>query len=389
MSEFFIKHPQRRLFAVFFAYAFALGGIYPRLGDIQLGLGIREGALGLSIMGLALGTQSALMLAPGLIERIGHRKVLGFGIPTLAAVMALAGLAPTPLILFALLTLAGLCIGAVEIVINVEADRTEAKIGRRLMNRAHAFWSMGFFAAGLSGALARGVQLSPFVHLGLAFILVLGATLVLTQSFDAAPARTETEAPHPKFVRPTLAILALVGLTLSAMLMEGAGADWSVIYMRDVFATAPFLSGLAFVVGAFAQALARYFADPFLTRYGARNVAAALLSALGTGVTLVVVAPNPAIALLGFFVTGIGTSAIFPMAMSAAAQRTDRPAAVNVAALAQLSFLAFLVGPPALGYVAEHFGIRYTFAIGLPFVLLSFLMLSSLRQNPQGRAQQL
>ncbi|RUX90891.1 hypothetical protein EOA25_32855 [Mesorhizobium sp. M2A.F.Ca.ET.040.01.1.1] len=31
---------------------------------------------------------------------------------------------------------------------------------------------------------------------------------------------------------------------------------------------------------------------------------------------------------------------------AAAAQRTDRPAAINVAALSQISFVAFLLGPP-------------------------------------------
>ena len=50
--------------------------------------------------------------------------------------------------LYALLLPAGLCIGAVEIVVNLEADRLEHQTGRRFMNRAHAFWSVGFFAAG-------------------------------------------------------------------------------------------------------------------------------------------------------------------------------------------------------------------------------------------------
>ncbi|UXN74183.1 hypothetical protein N8D56_02560 [Devosia sp. A8/3-2] len=79
---------------------------------------------------------------------------------------------------------------------------------------------------------------------------------------------------------------------------------------------------------------------------------------------------------------GVGTSAIFPLAMSAAAQRTDRPAAVNVAALAQISFVSFLLGPPLLGYIAEHFGIRWAFGIGLPLVALSLFAASALGAKP-------
>ena len=72
----------------------------------------------------------------------------------------------------------------------------------------------------------------------------------------------------------------------------------------------------------------------------------------------------------------------FPLAMSAAAQRTDRPAATNVASLAQTSFVAFLLGPPLLGYVAEHFGIRWSFGIGIPLVILSLIFADALGKKP-------
>jgi len=65
--------------------------------------------------------------------------------------------------------------------------------------------------------------------------------------------------------------------------------------------------------------------------------------------------------------------------MSAAAQRTDRSAVVNVATLAQTSFVVFLLGPPLLGLVAQYWGIRWSFGIGLPLVALSLLMAGVLR----------
>jgi len=79
---------------------------------------------------------------------------------------------------------------------------------------------------------------------------------------------------------------------------------------------------------------------------------------------------------------GVGTSVLFPLAMSAAAQLTDRPAQTNVASLAQISFVAFLMGPPLLGYVAEHFGIRWSFGIGLPLVILSIVSAGALGTKP-------
>ena len=111
-------------------------------------------------------------------------------------------------------------------------------------------------------------------------------------------------------------------------------------------------------------------------------VARTLLSVLGLGALLVFFATSAPMALSGFALMGIGTSALFPLAMSAAAQRTDRPAAINVAALAQISFVAFLLGPPLLGLIAETFGIRFSFGVGLPLVVLSFLAAGALGHRP-------
>jgi MFS family permease len=92
---------------------------------------------------------------------------------------------------------------------------------------------------------------------------------------------------------------------------------------------------------------------------------------LAVGGLLVFVSPSEALSLLGFALMGVGSSAIFPLAMSAAAQRTDRPSTVNVAALAQTAFVSFLLAPPLLGFVAEHLGIRWSFGIALPLVIAS------------------
>ena len=110
--------------------------------------------------------------------------------------------------------------------------------------------------------------------------------------FDPAPHRTgSSEQKPPQIAAPTMAIMALVAVTLSAMIMEGAGIDWSAIYMRDVFEVPPFLSGFAVALGAGAQALTRFFADPFVERYSPTVVSRVLLRLLGAGVLLVFFAP--------------------------------------------------------------------------------------------------
>jgi MFS family permease len=370
----------RQVFAAFFLYAFSLGGFFPRLAELQASLGVTKSELGLGLIGVACGTLISLTFAGRPVERIGHRLTLLVLVPVVPVFYALAAHARGALSLFLCLLPAGLCIGAIELVVNLEADRVEHQGGRRIMNRAHAFWSFGFFGAGLLGTLAARMGLSPQWHL--AAVVPLDAVLVMLflGRFEAAPQRAgSSEEPAHHFAAPTLAIMGLVLFSMSSLVLEGAGIDWSAIYMRDAFGTPPFLGALAVTVVACAQGSARYVADRFVERHSPRATARTLLCVMGAGALLVCIAPSLPVAFAGFALMSAGTSVMFPLAMSAAAQRTDRPAATNVAALAQTSFVSFLLAPPLLGFVAEGWGIRWTYAVGLPLVLVSLALSSTLR----------
>ncbi|MCB5199239.1 MFS transporter [Loktanella sp. TSTF-M6] len=379
--------PQHRVFAGFAIYAFILGQLFTRLPTVKDAMGIGEGALGLGLIGAPVGTLIALTLAPPLIERFGHKRSMIAALCAMSVFYAIAVHATGPVALFLLLVPAGLTLGTVEIIINLEADRVEATLPYRIMNRAHAFWSLGFFGAGLFGALMAQIGLSPQLHLALVVPLSGAAIWLLLSDFSAAPKRgSEMTGPSSMVARPSLAIMALVGLCLSAMVLEGGSIDWSAIYMRTIFETAPYFGGLTVATVALSQALLRYFADPVVDRFQPVPVARGMQVAMAVGVVMVFFAPNAWVALAGFAMIGAGTSALFPLAMSAAAQRTDRPSSVNVAALAQFSFVAFLLGPPLLGFVAEHIGLRWVFGLTLPLILLSAALSKGLQPDTEKRA---
>ena len=320
------------------------------------------------------------MFAAPILDRIGYRRSLRFLIPLIGVFFAIAVWAPSPGIFFLLLFPAGLMLGATEIIINVEADRTEALLKRRLMNRAHSFWSFGFFGAGVIGAVMAALGVPVALHLALTAALCALLSHLTLRDFAPAPSRTVEEAA-PKLAMPTGPIMVLVAVTLPAMLMEGAGIDWSAIYMDTTFAATPFVAGIAVAVVAVSQGLTRYWADGFVERYSPAGVGRALLVLLGTGILLIVAGLSQPLSLLGFALIGAGSSVLFPLAMSAAAQRTDRAASINVAALAQISFVTFLVGPPLLGIVAETFGIRWAFGLGLPLVILALTTVKALGER--------
>ena len=373
--------PQRNIYFSFFIYSFCLGVFFPRIGDLQNQMGIGETTLGLTLLGPAIGVQISLLFADKIFSLLGFRLVMCLGVPILGLALVCSSLTFKPFIFFISLMLGGFAIGILEVAVNIEADRIEYKISKKIMNRSHSFWSLGFFCSGLTGALFSQMKVSPFVNFSLSLFLGTFLTILFCSKYIPADERPNSSVNNSLFVKPTKAVLALVVLTLSPMLLESASIDWSVIYMRDIFFTPPFINGLAIVMVALTQFSVRYYADQYVEIYGSEKVSKISVVAMLIGVVSVCFSNSPYLSLVGFVFIGGGSAVIFPLAMSAAAQKTDRPAAINVASLAQISFLVFLLAPPILGLIAENFGIRISFGIGLPLVIVSWFFISSLKSK--------
>ena len=373
--------PQRNIYFSFFIYSFCLGVFFPRIGDLQNQMGIGETTLGLTLLGPAIGVQISLLFAGKIFSLLRFRLVMCLGVPILGLALVCSSLTFKPFIFFISLMLGGFAIGILEVAVNLEADRIEYKISKKIMNRSHSFWSLGFFCSGLTGALFSQMKVSPFVNFSLSLFLGTFLTILFCSKYIPADERPNSSVNNSLFVKPTKAVLALVVLTLSPMLLESASIDWSVIYMRDIFFTPPFINGLAIVMVALTQFSVRYYADQYVEIYGSEKVSKISVVAMLIGVVSVCFSNSPYLSLVGFVFIGGGSAVIFPLAMSAAAQKTDRPAAINVASLAQISFLVFLLAPPILGFIAENFGIRISFGIGLPLVIVSWFFISSLKSK--------
>ncbi len=379
MRVHFQRKPKDAVFISFFLYAFSLGTLFPRLGDLQTQMDIDKATLGFALIGLPLGVQITLLFADRIVRRFNFRLVLMMGIPLLSISQVLATLSESAYTFSGILMLGGAAIAVIEVAVNLEADRVEAHIGHRIMNRSHAYWSFGFFGAGIVGAGFSQLGISPFSHFALITVLSSVLTILLFAKYDAAKARRQSVAEKNKgFVWPSQGIFLLVFFSLSAMLVEGASIDWSVIFMRDIFNTVPIVSGLSLALAAIAQGIIRYFADQFVDKYGPERVSFYSLIAMVLGVGCVVFSFEPITALLGFLLMGGGSAVIFPLAMSAAAQRTDKTPEENVASLAQFVFVIFLLAPPILGFVAEYAGLRWSFALCFPLLIVSFFTIHSL-----------
>ena len=368
-------NPHQIVFVGFFIYAFSLGAMFPRLDDIQTSLEIDKAELGLLLLCIPLGLQITLLFADRLVRAISLKNVICLGIPSICFTQ-FAAVAVNQIAFFAFfLIICGAFVAVVEVAIYLEADRVEHALGSRIMNRSHAFWSIGFFSAAVVGALFSQFKVMLEIH----FLLVCGIAFLISkiifEDYIVASPRHTNVTKIKKFSLPTGPIFVMVLFTMSAMLVEGASIDWSVIFMREIHSASPFISGFSLAMAAFSQALVRFFGDNLLNKFGPILISVASLFFMFLGIFLVVLSNSSTLAIFVFLFLGAGWAVIFPMAISIAASRSDRPAETNVASLTQFAFGMFLLGPPILGFVGEAYSLRWSFSLCIPLLILSCLML--------------
>lgn len=375
--------PQAAIMAMFFVQAFAGATVFPRIPDIQLGLGLSEGTLGLILMGIAVGGLTSIVFASWIIERIGTRAILAVAIPAIAVATVLMALAPGAGAAFAAMVLFGLSFSLSDVTMNVEADRVEAATGRRVMNRCHGMWSLGSLVASVLGAGARGVPLTPLVHFALVLAVVVAAAALLVWSMRGLPPRPHAGARIGRvFVTPTLATLLLVGVILAGVMADTTVRAWSVIFMRDVFDAPDWVEALTLPAFLITLTAGRMLGDRLVAAFGAVPLAAALLLVALLGLVVVLIAGDPWLALLGFALIGLGVSVVFPLTMSAAAALGDRPASQNVTSVAMMISILMLGAPALIGQVAEQAGIRSAFMVLVPVLLLALALSTRLAPRP-------
>ena len=357
----------------FLIHALATGSLFTRIPDIQAGLGIDAGVLGLCLLGQPVGAIAVFLLSSRIIEAVGTRLVMLVALPAVAVLTAQMAVAPSPLLLFLVFAVYGMAFALSNVALNVEADRVEADTGKRLMNACHGIWSIGQLVTVTAGAAIRGAQIPAVWHLGAVVPVIIAAVLLIVLPMYEAPARAHNRTgPHRVLSLPTVATLLLVGYAIGAAILEGAVRNWSVIFMRDSFLLTPeWVHGLSLTFFVGATVVGRLVADGLTTRYGPVPFARTLGAVSLAGVVAVALSPNVLVALIGFAVIGIGVCVSFPLSMSAAARLGDRPASENVAALTMTTQITLLGVPALLGWVADAFGIRASYVVVIPVVLLA------------------
>ena len=159
---------------------------------------------------------------------------------------------------------------------------------------------------------------------------------------------------------------------------EGAMADWSSLYYRQVVHELGKVSTVGYTAFALCMALGRFFGDQLLQAFGYSTVLKlnGILVFIGMGLALAINSPGAVI--IGFALVGLGVSSVIPIVYMRSAKSKSMAPSAAIAAVSSIGFMGFLFGPPIIGFIAQETGLRMALSIvaflGLMIWLLSIRM---------------
>ncbi|MFJ4454867.1 MFS transporter [Pseudomonas sp. NPDC089392] len=377
------------LYLLFLLPGLTLATWVTRTPALRDGLQASTEQMGMILFGFSAGAMLGILSAGRVIGRFGANRVICLGLLGLSAglcVLAASSDLSSAWCAFAGLLLFGLGMGWADIAANIEGAAVERAIDAPIMTTLHGFFSLGTLVGALVGMAMTAINVPLDLHLLAMAVLSALATLALIghaprASEQPAAQQAASDASFSWWALLKDRRLLLIGFVVLAMaLAEGAANDWLPLLMIDGHGFAQATGTLIYLVFTVGMTLGRFAGAPVVTRFGraATLRASALLGALS--LALVVFCDVQWVAAAAVMLWGIGASLGFPLAISAAGESGDHSdQRVRLAATA--GYLAFLVGPPMLGFLGEHYGLRMAMLPVLLLVAIAFVLASALQEQ--------
>lgn len=414
--------------------------LLPRLPQIKDAFELSNSVYGFVVIAFPLGSLLAGTAPAPIMRRWGSGRTAVMGSVAIALMILLAGVSGGIggglLVLLAYivpLMLAGMLDAITDTAQNAQALDVQRAMGRSILNSMHALWSLGSVIGGLMGTAALALQVPLAMHLTISGILfsavaVFAGTRVLTMEEvarvrplaessaqqDALPADgpepaqdlpglSEQDAPGVAAAahepssgaasaataspgsagparRAVLMLLLISVVSITGVMVEDLGQNWSALYLSQVLEASATMAGLGLVALMCAQFIGRLLGDRMVDRLG--HVTMARLGAVGiaAGLGLVVAAPAPAAAVAGFFLAGLGSATLVPSAYHAADLVPGLRPGTGLAVVSWLMRGAFLSLSPFVGVVSDALGLRLAFLVIPVAAVLAVLAAGHLRQ---------
>lgn len=345
-------------------------------------LSVSTAGMGIVLFGLSVGSMSGILCSGWLVKRFGTRNIIRSGMTLMVTGMLVMGVAlylSSP-VLFALgLAILGAGLGSAEVAMNVEGAIVEGLLKKTVLPMMHGFYSLGTLVGAGIGMSLTALNFSAYGHLLVIGLLVITPIVIAITAIPHGVGKSNTAVdaenphePHPPFYKD-LQLILIGTIVLAMAFAEGSANDWLPLLMVDGHGFNPTSGSMIYVGFTLGMTVGRFTGGWFIDRYSRVTVvrACALMGILGIG--LIIFVDNAFVAGISVILWGLGTSLGFPLTISAAGDTGPDPA-TRVSVVAASGYIAFLVGPPLLGFLGEHYGLRLAMLVVLSLMVVAALV---------------
>lgn len=378
-----IKASRFAVSIIFFVNGTGFASWVPHIPAVQNKFSLSESALGLCLLSIAAGALISMPITGWLISRFGSRVILRFISVIYCLVLPL--MVATSLLPFFILSLFlfGASNGSMDVAMNAHGVMVEKKLGKTIMSSFHGLFSLG----GLVGASLAGIMLSvgftPTQHVLMMSVLLLILLIVVLPNL--LPKQQELvemqESQGPIFVRPKGPLLSLGLIAFFILMVEGAMADWTAIYISDLPQTTNALAAAGFAAFSLTMAIGRLTGDFVIRRIGKSMVVRYGILISASGLLISSLTSSPLLAIIGFAMVGMGLSNAIPVIFGSAGNIPGVEPGKGIAAVTTSGYTGFLVGPPLIGFTADMITLSGSFLLLAGCFLIVSLFAKVVEQN--------
>ena len=381
----FTKKENKYLGLIFFLFGFSIMSLAPRTPDIKSNLAINNGTFGTLLSTASLGSIVMLLIGGQIIHTIGAKKGLRIGSSLIAISFITLAHTGSPLIFL----IANICAGAGISIYHIASSghtlHRQDEIGKIIIPKLHGSWAIGAMSTS-----AIAFFISDFVSIAWHLTTLMICTWLVTQycvtklsiTFppkpDADDAYQLTSIKQFKF---KINWLLSIGFFCSSIL-EFTIADWATLFGKEELGMGASVATLSYlfylvglIIGRFSIGWAlNHQSEQFWIKTGGVVGGLGFASALIISTAIVDLNKNLSfvIAFSGFFLAGLGSSAMAPMFFSIAGRLSDGRNALAVAQLSFINTFAIYIAKTTLAWVAQLTSI--TVALMVTGLIMSLLI---------------
>lgn len=357
----------RRPFAGMVAIGAVWGTFSAVIPAMKAQIGASDAMFGALMLAASFGAVMAMWLAPLTRRWFGYVALLIASL-TMASGFAIVSFAPGVLWFAIAMFIAASGTGVADVLVNAEISDSEAGTGRALMNLNHAVYSFSFAGCAVLSGLARDAGASNIAILTCvaAFVLALGGAMWVAPRYHA----TETPSENRSGI-PVVLVMLGGGIALTAFLTESAAEGWSALHLERSFSADPTQSALGPALFGVMMGLGRLSGHWLARLMPDIQLIGLAMAVSAIGFVVAGLAPTLWLAWLGFSFAGLGISVVVPLAFALVGRSVPPEHRLNaMSRAAAMGYGAFFVGPPAMGVIAQYYGLPVAFCV-LALLLVS------------------